>query len=71
MSWFKDEILDDILGFSPPKAPAPIQVTFPDVDKQEVVSAGDRVRKRKTTQTNLGGGIGGQATISPAILFGM
>lgn len=68
MSWFSDKILDDVLGFDQPKAPAPIAVTQPDV--QEVISAGDRAKKRKTTQTNLGGSVG-QPSISSAVLYGM
>lgn len=70
MSWFSDKVMDDWLGFDPPNAPAPIQAARPDM--QEVISAGDRARKRKTTQTNLGGGFNsGQPSISASVLYGL
>jgi len=67
--------MDDWLGFDPPAqaqvpatAPAPIRAAQP--DQQEVISAGDRLRKKKVTRTNLGGNAGGEPTISASVLYG-
>jgi hypothetical protein len=76
LSQLLNKITDDWLGMNPPAqptvpqtAPAPIEAAKPDL--QEVISVGDRARKKKATATSLGGNSAAQPSISPAVLYGL